>query len=342
MEHMHGISFAPVVELLKSATLLAVLLFFYGDMRPHLAGMKRWQAELYQSAFFVLFTLVAMQIVAISAGGTLVNLRSEAVLLAALFGGPIAGLAATGAAVMVRAFDTVGNTPLGTAILVAACAIGFAYRQWLQTQQRRIRYLDLVALGVVLDLARIVAWLMLFGYRGMLAHIDSAWDEVLVVFPVTLFALARDRSAGRGAPAAVACDRRQRGPSSQRPRSAAILSNADGSRGSLHLRKSHADTMDRFDRHRTARQAAPVDLEPEQRAADPRRPRASPRRPAARHDGAGRADARRQIAVGDRHDLSGAQCARRDHRERRRRRRRDRALHHARGDRPGATRCCSA
>ncbi|HEX4195317.1 MAG TPA: ATP-binding protein [Stellaceae bacterium] len=186
---MRGISLTLVLELLKTAALLAVLLFFYGDVRAYLAGLKRWQAELCRAAFFVVFTIVGMKIIAVSAGGTLVNFRSEAVLLAAIFGGPVAGLAAAGAGILVREFDSVGNTALGILIVMVSFLIGFTYRHWIDVRGRRMRYLHLVGLGIALDLGRVGAWLVILGYRGMIDSVDSAWSELLIIFPVTLFAL---------------------------------------------------------------------------------------------------------------------------------------------------------
>ncbi|HWE75178.1 MAG TPA: ATP-binding protein [Stellaceae bacterium] len=185
---MQATFFGPVLELLKTAALLAVPLFFYGDFRPRLAAMKSWQATLCHTAFFGFFTIIGMETVAVTAGGTLVNFRSEAVLLAAAFGGPIAGLTSVAAALVVREFDSVGNTALGVTILVIAVGIG-TYRYYLDTPGRRMRYFDFVVLGAALDIGRIAAWLMLLGYRGMIDNVDAAWTSLLVVFPVTLFAL---------------------------------------------------------------------------------------------------------------------------------------------------------
>jgi PAS domain S-box-containing protein len=188
-EKMQGIAFTPVLELLKTAALLAVLLFFYGDLRPHLARLKRWQAELCHAAFFIFFTLAGMQIVSVSAGGTIINFRSQAVLLATIFGGPVTGLASASAAILLREFDAVGNTPLGLVIVALSLLIGIAYWHCRGIGARRMRYLDLIGLGLMLDLGRVCAWLLLFGHRDLMAAIDDAWAEVLVIFPVTLFAL---------------------------------------------------------------------------------------------------------------------------------------------------------
>ena len=186
---MFAISPAPIVDFLRTAALLAVVLYFYGDLRHHLGTRSRWQREFYSAVFFAFFTLLSMQTSALSVAGTLINFRGEAILLATVFGGPLPGLVAVATGILVRAVSPPGNTMLGIAILLVAYAIGALYHLWVNRRGRRLDYLDLVALGGAFDLGRVAAWLLLLGYCGTLDIVDRTWVEILVVFPVTVFVL---------------------------------------------------------------------------------------------------------------------------------------------------------
>lgn len=197
---MQATSLAPIFELIRTAALLAIVMFFYGDLRHRLETLSRWESEFYSAVFFLVFTVLSMEIVAVPAAGVAVNFRSTAILLAAVFGGPISGIAAMAAGLLVRSADGPGNTELGVVILLFAYGIGVVYRAWSRQRGRRLHFLDLVALGVALDFARVIAWLSLFGYHNLLGMIDRDWLEVLVAIPISMLVV--------GAPSLVAEERR--------------------------------------------------------------------------------------------------------------------------------------
>jgi PAS domain S-box-containing protein len=186
---MNAGSLSLLLAYASNAALVTVGLLVYAQLRDSFVREPDWFRQVVEGACFSLLIALTMAMPLQLPSGVRVDLRVALVCLSVIFGGPLCGLMASFAGLALRELLGGHNTPVGVALVVLPYVMSLFYRAWVDKRGRRVGYVDLVALGLLLDLLRLAVWLAIFGYQFTLHAMGLAWFGIMALVPGSVLVL---------------------------------------------------------------------------------------------------------------------------------------------------------
>ncbi len=186
---MDNSSLTLLVEYAKSASLLAVGLLIYAQLKPLLLRYPSWLRQILEGAIFSVLIAVTMAAPVMLQGGVRLDLRTTLVCLAVVFGGPLCGLVTVVVAIALRELAGGATALAGVMMVIFPYFFSLAYLRWIEGRGFKIGYRDMVLLGIGIDICRVIVWFLFLGYDFTLRTMDATWFALVFLVPCSVVLL---------------------------------------------------------------------------------------------------------------------------------------------------------